>query len=159
MRDSGAEAVNRTDCRRQGSRVLPALVLLPMLGCSSASPGDPQAPGGGREYVLDAEVYTSDIAPRLTAKGCDNIACHGGGLRGSFELSPDDDKDLLFDFTQAVRQVDGNDPAGSSLLTKPLAQEAGGDVHTADSAVFGFTSTDDPDYQALLAWIEAGEYR
>jgi hypothetical protein len=128
-------------------------------GCTSPSPGDPAPPAGGREYVLDAAVYAATVAPRLTAKGCDNLSCHGGGLRGTFELSPLEDKDLVFDFTQAVRQVDPNDPAASDLLRKPLAPEAGGDVHTADSEHFGFLTTGDPDYQAILAWIEAGEFR
>lgn len=64
-----------------------------------------------------------------------------------------------FDFLQVIRQVDPAQLANSPLLMKPLAPAAGGDVHTADPEVSGFMTTDDPDYQAILAWIEAGEYR
>jgi hypothetical protein len=130
---------------------------LVLCGCDTAPPGDPAAPTGGQVFVVDAAVYAATVAPILTNKGCDNVVCHGGGLRGSFELSPFDDKDLDFDFIQVVRQLNPQEPVASTLLTKPLAQAAGGDVHTAPSEQFGFMTVDDPDYQAILAWIEAGE--
>lgn len=133
------------------------MVLL--CGCDTAPPGDPAAPTGGREFVLDQAAYTATVAPILTTKGCDNIACHGGGLRGSFELSPVDDKDYDFDFTQVTRQLNPLQPETSSLLTKPLAIPAGGVVHTAPSEEFGFMTTADPDYQSILGWIESGELR
>lgn len=124
-------------------------------GCTDASPHDPAPPSGGRQYVLDESVYGTLISPVLTNRGCDNIACHGGGLRGTLELSPPEDKDLFFDFDQVARQVDPALPASSPLLMKPLAEAAGGDVHTAGVT---FIDTDDPDYQTILAWIEAGEF-
>lgn len=139
-----------------GPLLLAAVVLG---GCTSASPGDPAPPSGGQVYVLDEEAYGTVIAPVLAGKGCDNLDCHGGGLRGTFQLSPDDDKDLAYDFAQVVLHVDPENPAASSLLLKPLDPTAGGDVHTAPSEHFGFMDTTDPDYQAILAWIEAGEYR
>jgi hypothetical protein len=125
-------------------------------GCDQPSTTSPQPPGGGKSYVLDYAVFESQVDPILTARGCDNLDCHGGGIRGTFELSPFDDKDLAFDFAQARLQVNGSDPAASSLLQKPLAEEAGGTAHGGGAA---FASTGDPDYQALRAWIEAGEYR
>ena len=137
---------------------LAALALL-LAGCEAADPGTPTVPSGGRRYVLDAATYTTDVGPRLSARGCDSIACHGGGLRGTFELSPADDKDPDFDFLQVARQVDPIAPALSPILQKPLAPEAGGAVHAADPAVSGFLSTADPDYQLILAWIEAGEFQ
>ena len=159
----GDDAVNLAAPRhlyRMGS-ITGALLLIAVVlgGCSDASPGDPAPPSGGREYVLDVEAYGTVIAPVLTGKGCDNLACHGGGLRGTFQLSPFDDKDLAYDFDQVALHVDPADPAASSLLMKPLDMAAGGDVHTADSENFGFMSTGDPDYQAILNWIEEGEYR
>jgi hypothetical protein len=146
--------------RRRDLLTLGALSLVAAVcgGCSEASPHDPAPPSGGRQYVLDEEVYGTVISPVLTRLGCDNTACHGGGLRGTLELSPPDDKDLVFDFAQVARQVDPALPASSPLLMKPLSVSAGGDVHTAGDA-FGFAATDDPDYQAVLAWIEAGAYR
>ena len=140
---------------------VPILLLAAVVlgGCNSASPSAPTIPSGGRVYVLDAEAYGTVIAPVLTDKGCDNLDCHGGGLRGTFQLSPAGDKDLAYDFAQTILQVTPADPAASPLLMKPLDPDAGGDVHTADSEHFGFMSTADPDYQAVLDWIEAGEYR
>ncbi len=131
----------------------------PLTGCKTADPVATKPPTGGREFVLDEASFAAVVNPILTARGCDNIACHGGGLRGTYELSPADDKNVAFDFLQSARQVDPEQPSQSSLLMKPLAPAAGGDVHTADPEVSGFLSTDDPDYQAILAWIEAGEYR
>ena len=66
--------------------------MVSLCGCDTAPSGDPTVPGGGQEFVLDQAAYNATVAPILTVKGCDNIACHGGGLRGSFELSPADDQ-------------------------------------------------------------------
>ena len=134
-------------------------VIALVAGCRSADPTSVQPPTGGQEFVLDEATFAMTVSPLLTSRGCDNIACHGGGLRGTFELSPADDKNVAYDFLQVARQVDPEQPSQSSLLMKPLAPAAGGDVHTADPEVSGFLTTDDPDYQAILAWIEAGEYR
>ncbi|MDH4037234.1 MAG: hypothetical protein OEX18_08095 [Candidatus Krumholzibacteria bacterium] len=125
-------------------------------GCDRPSTTSPEPPGGGTTYVLDFAVFESQVDPVFTARGCDDLSCHGGGIRGTFELSPFDDKDVAFDFAQSRLQVNGADPAASPLLVKPLAEGAGGAAHGGGNA---FSSTDDPDYQALLAWIEAGEYR
>lgn len=126
-------------------------------GCESAAPVAPQPPTGGQEFVVDAAVFAATVAPVLASRGCDNIACHGGGLRGSFELSPFDAKDVDFDFAQARLQIDPVDPANSNLLVKPLDPAAGGAVHTAPASESGFLTTEDPGYQAILAWILAGE--
>jgi hypothetical protein len=125
-------------------------------GCDRPSTTAPEAPGGGQTFVLDYGVFASQVDTILTARGCDNLSCHGGGIRGTFELSPVDDKDVAFDFAQARLQVNGTDPASSPLLMKPLAESAGGAAHGGGTS---FASTDDPDYQAVLAWIEAGEHR
>jgi hypothetical protein len=126
-------------------------------GCEMASVEVPEPPSGGREYVLDYDVFAAEIDTILTAHGCDNLSCHGGGIRGTFELSPAGDKDVRMDFRQAGYQVDADDPAASRLLMKPLDEDAVGTAHTAQSG--GWTSTSDRDYQTILAWIEAGVYR
>ena len=136
-----------------------AISAIASSGCISQPSPDPEPPSGGQEFVLDYDVFANNIVPILTANGCDNTACHGGGIRGTFQLSPSSDKDIDVDFAPASLQVNAADPASSPLLMKPLAEAAGGDVHTADPQQFGFMSTSDPDYQAILAWIEAGEYR
>jgi hypothetical protein len=125
-------------------------------GCSGPTAG-PEPPSGGRAFVLDYNTFATVIDPILTAQGCDNVACHGGGIRGTFELSPNTQKNLSLDFSQASLQVTPTDFAASPLLMKPLAESAGGAAHAATPAQFA--STDDPDYQAILSWIEAGVYR
>ena len=125
-------------------------------GCDKASPTDPTPPGGGQAYVLDYGVFATSVDSLLSAHGCDNATCHGGGIRGTFELSPNGNKNVQFDFEQARMQVNGHDPVASPLIMKPLAPECGGPGHAGG---YTFTELDDPDYLAILAWIEAGEYR
>jgi hypothetical protein len=43
-------------------------------------------------------------------------------------------------------------PASSKLLTKPLAQSAGGVQHLGGDI---FLSTSDPDYVTILSWIQS----
>lgn len=129
-----------------------------LIGCGSED-GDlvgPDVAGGGQERELDFDTFRTAVAPILHARGCSAMGdCHGGGLRGAFELSPADAPDDAFDFVQAVDQIDDLDPSSSALLRKPLALDAGGDPH----AFTAFASTSDGDYQTILAWIEAGELR
>jgi hypothetical protein len=47
--------------------------------------------------------------------------------------------------------VNASDPSSSKLLRKPLATQAGGEGHTGGTY---WESTDDPEYQAVLDWIE-----
>ncbi len=131
--------------------------VLALAGCESASPVDTAVPDSGQEFVVDEAVFTETVLPVLTSEGCDNLACHGGGLRGSFQLSPFDDKDPAFDFRQVSRQLNPLVPEASSILVKPLAPSAGGAVHTAPAAQSGFLTTSDPGYQTILAWIQSGE--
>lgn len=134
------------------------LTLLPVFGCADdpMAPAGPEPVGGGQTYVLDAEAFAAIVSPILTRKGCDaGGQCHGDGIRGTYQLSPTSNKDRDFDFTQSALQVDGHDPAASPLLTEPLDPAWGGTVH----AVIGFDDTSDPDYQAILAWIEDGEFQ
>lgn len=142
------------------------LPLLPMaalavglaaVGCESPTAVvDDGRAGGGETYVLDYDTFAATVQPIFVAKGCKAAGnCHGGGIRGTFELSPETDSDPTFDFEQAVLQVNGYDHANSPLLTKPLEEAAGGEPHNHEV----FASTDDPDYQAILAWIDQGEFR
>jgi len=134
-----------------------AFAIVALAGCEQASDVDVELPGGGREYVLDYEQFETEIAAIFTANGCDNENCHGGGIRGTYELSPTSNKNTAFDFTQSALQVTPEVPADSPLLMKPLAESAGGAAHAGSP--LGFDSIDDPDYQAVLGWIQAGEYR
>ena len=131
-----------------------ALSGLPVLvqGCSSPT-APPSPPGGGQELVLDFDQFEQTVEPVIVAHGCDATGdCHGGGIRGSLELSPPGAKNTRFDFDQVVLQVSASSRTASPILTEPLAIEAGGTPHS----VKPFASTSDADYQAILAWIMAG---
>lgn len=106
-------------------------------------------------YELDPIAFEANVAPILSSYGCDNLSCHGGGIRGTFELSPPDAKDLAFDFAQASQQVWGYDPEHSPLLMEPLADDGG----TAPHSYEPFATTEDPSFQTILEWIAAGEFR
>jgi len=149
---------NRCDLLRHAARAAAAIgcAVVVASGCERASPNDRDPPSGGREFVMSYDVFVTQIDPILSAHGCDNLSCHGGGIRGTFELSPAGDKDVGLDYTQACLQVLPSDPVMSPLIAKPLAEECGGIPHAGGKT---FYSLDDPDYLAILAWIEAGEYR
>jgi len=142
---------------RRGVVIVLAFSALPLVqhGCSSPT-ATPPPPDGGVELVLDFDRYVSDVAPVLEQHGCSAGGdCHGGGPRGTFELSPAGDPDRPFDFAQVALQVRATDFATSPILTEPLALAAGGTPH----GVKPFATTSDSGYAAILAWIEDGVVR
>lgn len=149
--------------RRVGQRLpwtllTPAAAVLLAVGCSSdpTAPPAPEIAGGGQERVLDYDRFVQAIAPVFAQHGCNATGdCHGGGIRGAFELSPDSAKDLQFDFVQAADQINDLIPEQSALLLKPLSESSGGLPH----GVTAFTDASDAGYQAILAWIEEAELR
>ncbi len=142
---------------RRSAAVVIALITLPAVvhGCSGPlAPVDP--PGGGEELVLNFAAFEQSVAPVLTRRGCDAGGdCHGGGIRGSYELSPAGAKDARFDFDQSSLQVSVASPAASPLLLEPLALAAGGTPHGFKP----FVAASDSDYRAIETWILAGERR
>jgi hypothetical protein len=95
--------------RRWAWRAIPlALIVGPpvcLFGCTSPV-APPPAPSGGQQIVMSFSQFQSTVEPVLIAKGCDATAdCHGGGIRGTFQLSPPSAKDVHFDFDQASLQV------------------------------------------------------
>lgn len=145
--------------RKHASRAIAlALVLTPplsLLGCIRPT-APPPPPSGGHTLSLDYDEFAQSVEPVLTQNGCDAGGdCHGGGIRGTFELSPAGAKNTRFDFDQAVLQVSPTSRDSSHLLTKPLALSAGGVPH----GVKVFDSVDDPGYQAIHLWIQHGVLR
>lgn len=143
--------------RRTVAPLALALSVLPgvVQGCSSPT-APPEPPGGGQTLLLDFTQFEQTVEPVLVAQGCDATGdCHGGGIRGSLQLSPPGAKDTRFDFDQVVLQVSASNRSASPILTEPLALAAGGTPHS----VKPFASTSDADYQAILAWIMAGVTR
>ena len=131
-----------------------ALIALPgvLHGCSSPT-APPPPPGGGQTLRLSFEEFEQNVEPVLARQGCDAAGdCHGGGIRGSYELSPAGAKDVRFDFDQTVLQVSATLRDSSPILTEPLALAAGGTPH----GVKPFATTSDPDYQAMRQWILNG---
>ena len=139
------------------SRQLLLLLVLGLIACDAADTTRPDPPGGGQELELDFARFEAEVTQILSQRGCDNLSCHGGGIRGTYELSPSSDKDSQFDFVQTALQVDSYDPEGSLLLLKPLSQTAGGLAHAGEGPTTSFASVDDADYQTILSWILAGE--
>jgi hypothetical protein len=142
---------------RRSIAVAIALFVLPGVvhGCSAPT-APPKPPGGGTQLVLSPAEFDSLVSPVLERHGCDATGdCHGGGIRGSLELSPPAAKNLRFDFDQVVLQVSTSTPDQSPILTEPLALAAGGTPHGFKA----FASTSDPDYQAILRWIHDGVRR
>ena len=123
-----------------------------LLGC--ASPAAPPAPpGGGTTLHLDYTTFASAIEPILVVHGCDAEGdCHGGGIRGTLQLSPPTAKDTRYDFDQIVLQVTAGNPDQSPILTRPLANANGGTVHPLKV----FADTNDTEYRTLRAWVRAG---
>ncbi len=129
-------------------------ILLFSLACKGPT-ADPEPPSGGRDFVLSYDDFVTKVEPVLVERGCSATGdCHGGGIRGSYALSPVSNKNPEYDFNQTVLQVDPYDMEASPLLTKPLASEWGGSPHNHEP----FADTSDPGYQAILAWIQSGEF-
>lgn len=130
-----------------------ALLVLPVLAHGCSSPTEPPPPpGGGQQLQLDYAQFALTVEPVLERQGCDAGGdCHGGGIRGTLQLSPQGAKDVRYDFDQVALQVSAADPHSSLILTEPLALGAGGTPH----GVKPFADTSDADYQAILTWILA----
>ena len=139
-----------------GSHAIACAALgLSLAACDHASPSGPTPPSGGQTYVLSYESFATSVEPVLSDLGCDNLNCHGGGIRGTFQLSPPNAKDPHYDFNQACMQVTPADPKNSPLLMKPLAEECGGDGHGGGAFFFSF---EDPNYIALFQWVDSGVF-
>jgi hypothetical protein len=114
----------------------------------------PPPPSGGHTLSLDPTEFAQNVEPVLVQHGCDTVAggdCHGGGINGTFELSPPTAKDPQFDFDQVSLQVNPAERDSSKILLKPLAND--GVLHAGGKA---FSDVNDPGYQAIHQWIMHG---
>ena len=134
-------------------------MALALLVVTTGTPGclqptaPPKPPGGGTRLVLDFPTFRDSISPILGAHGCDAGGdCHGGGIRGTLELSPESAKDVNYDFDQVSQQVYPTLRDSSEILLRPLAMAAGGHPHPYKA----FASKDDPEFRTLSAWVHAG---
>jgi len=130
-----------------------ALLVLPGAWEGCSAPTQPAPPSGGQSVVYSYDEFVARVEPVLTQRGCDATGdCHGGGIRGTFALSPEAAKDPHYDFNQAILQVTFSPASHSALLTQPLADSAGGTPHPYKP----FATTADTGYQAILQWVQDG---
>ena len=103
--------------------------------------------------MLSYPEYVQLVAPVVSRHGCDAEGdCHGGGIRGSLQLSPPGAKDTQYDFDQVTLQVWASNRDASPILTEPLALAAGGTPHSFKP----FASTTDSGYVSIRQWILDG---
>lgn len=122
--------------------------------------------------TLDVADFRCNVQPVIAAR-CAFLACHGSGrrpfrayARGRLRLEiprheivtgaiTHAELDANFEMARGFAADDRFDR--SPLLLKPLDPAAGGHFHVATD-LFGeqdvFTSTDDPGYQKLAAWLD-----
>ena len=139
--------------RSVGLLILLLALWMGMHGCAAPPTRPPAAPSGGQVLVLSFAQFQASVSPVLERQGCDAGGdCHGGGIRGTFQLSPTTAKDLAFDFDQVALQTYPTERESSPILTRPLAIAAGGTPHP----VKPFATTSDSDYVAIRTWIMTG---
>ena len=86
-------------------------------------------------------------------RGCDATGdCHGGGIRGTLELSPPSAKDAQFDFQQVSRQVQPDSLEGSRILSGAAGGGRGWDAARRQAV----RDHERPDYQSILQWLRDG---
>lgn len=143
-----------------GAAILVAVALACLgAGCGQVDPGQEEAIG-----QLDPTTFAVTIQPILDARGCSQSRCHyrdkndpnSGGPGGSlriFDCSGNSctPEEVLANHDSAAGMANITNPRSSKLLTKPLAQSAGGIQHLGGDI---FLSTADPDYAAILGWIQ-----
>ncbi|MCB1197229.1 MAG: hypothetical protein KDK51_02580 [Deltaproteobacteria bacterium] len=116
--------------------------------------------GGGPGTSLVCEDtnadFSTDIIP-IFAASCTS-GCHSGATpAGDLDLDITDNigpvtESALIGYLKELNTgiVNTGTPVSSGLLTRPLAESAGGASHSADV----FADTSDPDYLAIRCWIE-----
>lgn len=130
------------------------------VACGQVDPGEGEASG-----QLDQTVFAATIQPLLDARGCSQAGCHyrdktnpnSGGPGGSFRIfdcsgSSCTTEQLVANHDSASGMANTVNPTTSKLLSKPLALSAGGVQHLGGDI---FLSTADPDYAAILGWIQS----
>jgi len=118
--------------------------------------------GLGGAQALDYQIYKTTVEPiflkkRPTHARC--VVCHAAASH-PFRLEPLDqgatswtDAQSRKNFETVSHLVKPGEPLASILLIQPLAHAAGGaEFHSGGRQ---FASQDDPDWQAMAAWVKA----
>lgn len=128
-------------------------------GCGTVDPGEEETIGR-----LNSDTFKASIQAVLDSRGCSQGGCHfrdkdnpnqggpGGSLR-IFDCTQNSctDGQILANHDSASGMVNISNPAGAKLLTKPLIESGGGLQHLGGDI---FLNRSDPDYVAILGWIE-----
>jgi hypothetical protein len=116
------------------------------------------ATAAARPQALDFEFFKNRIQPIFLAKRPGHarcITCHASGTPRLVELAPGastwNDEQSRQNFEAWQRVVVPGDPSASRFLMHPLAKSAGGDPFHAGGK--HWQSQDDPEWQALAAWV------
>jgi hypothetical protein len=116
-------------------------------------------PASQASSSLDYEAFKATVQPLLTEKRPGHarcITCHSTGTAFRLIRLPPGrtaytDEESRKNFDMASRFVLPGVPTKSRLLLMPLAHEAGGtEFHPGGKH---WTSQDDPEWQALAAWV------
>ena len=115
-----------------------------------------------RAQALDYQLYKTSVEPIFLKKRPAHarcVVCHAGANH-AFHLQPLDRGATTWTEWQSRRNfetvsqlVKAGDPLASPLLIQPLAPSAGGaEFHSGGRQ---FASQQDPDWQAMAAWVKA----
>lgn len=146
---------------RVGLRNYLAWVWVTLWGCAAEQQvyelGEPSA------MAFEEEVY-----PWLL-RDCSMPACHGdsrrmlhivgpGRSRLAAETGPLDRvtaEELRYSYDRTRSMIDGDRPAASRLLLKPLAEAAGGSAHRGMDSLGQdvYVDTDEAGFRALYRWV------
>ena len=142
-----------------------ATLPLALLACSCAP--DP-APF---QLAQPSAAQFAEQAYPVLLRDCGFPGCHGamdrffrvfgpGRTRLSAGADPSDPasaEEIQQSYDRARSMIDPRNPGYSLLLRKPLASSAGGAGHKGDDALGRqvYLSVNDPNYQALRAWVLA----
>src|SRR5881394_1327147 len=131
---------------------MPIMALLPIIALLAQQPAQP-APSLDFEY-FKTKVQPIFLAKRPTHARC--VSCHTSGTPMRLQpLAPgaatwtDEESRKNFDVIRA--RVKSGNPMASKFLTHPLAEAAGGD--SSHDGGKHWLSQDDPEWQALAAWV------
>lgn len=111
--------------------------------------------GGGGNVGFDGQIYPLFLPTDQGGYGCQGCHTNQGGANPAGGLNLWGGADVAYqslDPATNQTRVNVDDPAASTLLTKPL-------YPATNHPIFAWASTSDPAYQLILTWITEGGNR
>lgn len=137
-----------------------ACTLVLVFGCGDAKPEPAPIP------EPDYDVFVADVQPVLIRQCSNPSGCHGTTKRPfalyapkahrkrpeeTFSSEPLTPEEMRFNYDR-TRSFAVDDGTGPELLTRPLAEDAGGIAHSHGGDIY--SSTSDRHYRLLRDWLE-----